>query len=52
VLWKDNLIFRKHIFEPFQGNNKGLDEAIGIGGDKISPEISWISVLIEHLSAA
>jgi hypothetical protein len=52
VLWKDNLIFRKHIFEPFQGNNKGLDEVIGIGGDKIPPEISWISVLIEHLSAA
>jgi hypothetical protein len=52
VLWKDNLIFRKHIFEPFLGNNKGLDEVIGIGGDKIPLEISWIGVLIEHLSAA
>lgn len=51
ILWKDNLIFRKHIFEPFQGNNKGLDEFIG-QGDGISPESSWIRVLIEHLAAA
>lgn len=28
ILWKDNLIFRKHFFEPFQENNKGLDELI------------------------
>jgi len=51
ILWKDNLIFRKHIFEPFQGNNKGLDEFIG-QGDEISPKNSWIRVLIEHLAAA
>ena len=24
ILWKDNLIFRKHILEPFRANNKGL----------------------------
>jgi hypothetical protein len=52
VLWKDSLILRKHIFESFQGNNKSLDEIIGIGADKIPPEISWIGLLIEHLSAA
>lgn len=51
ILWKDNLIFRKHIFEPFQGNNKGLDEAIG-EGNEIPQEISWIKELIEHLAAA
>lgn len=51
ILWKDNLIFRKYIFEPFQGNNKGLDEFIA-QGDKLSPESSWIKVLIEHLAAA
>jgi hypothetical protein len=51
ILWKDNLIFRKHIFAPFQGNNKGLDEFI-VPGDTISPESSWIRVLIEHLAAA
>jgi len=51
ILWKDNLIFRKHIFESFQRNNKGLDEVIG-QGDKISQESSWIRVLIEHLAAA
>jgi hypothetical protein len=51
ILWKDNLIFSKHIFEPFPGNNKGLDEFIG-QGDGISTESSWIRVLIEHLAAA
>ena len=29
IFWKDNLIFRKHIFDSFQENNKGLDEVIG-----------------------
>lgn len=51
MLWKDNLIFRKHIFESFQRNNKGLDEFIG-QEDTISPESSWIRVLIEHLATA
>jgi len=51
ILWKDNLIFRKHIFESFQGNNKGLDAVID-GDGKISTESSWIRVLIEHLAAA
>ena len=50
-LWKDNLIFRKHNFESFQENNKGLDELIG-QWDKIPPQISWIRELIEHLAAA
>lgn len=52
VLWKDNLIFRKHVFESFRENNKGLDEAIGIDSDEIPPEVSWIKLLIEHLAAA
>jgi hypothetical protein len=52
VLWKDNLIFRKQIFESFQENNKGLDELVGEGGDKIGPETTWFRILIEHLSAA
>lgn len=52
ILWKDNLIFRKHIFESFCGNNKGLNEIIGMEDGKIPPETSWIGLLIEHLSAA
>ena len=51
ILWKDNLISRKHVLESFRENNKGLDEVIGIGSDKIPPEISWIGLLIEHLAA-
>jgi hypothetical protein len=51
ILWKDNLISRKHILESFRENNKGLDEAIG-EGNKIPQEISWMKVLIEHLAAA
>jgi hypothetical protein len=51
VLWKDNLISRKHILESFRENNKGLDEVIGEASG-ISPESSWIRVLIEHLAAA
>ncbi len=52
VLWKDNLIFRKHIPESFRENNKGLDEVIETGDGKIPPEKSWIGLLIEHLAAA
>ena len=52
ILWKDNLIFRKHILEPFRGNNKGLDEMMGIGAGEIWQEWAWIRVLIEHLTAA
>ena len=52
ILWKDNLIFRKHIFEPFRGNNKGLDEEIGTDNEELGQKYSWIWVLIEHLTAA
>jgi hypothetical protein len=52
ILWKDNLISRKHIFESFRENNKGLDEAIGMDNGEIPPEVSWIKLLIEHLAAA
>ena len=51
ILWKDNLIFRKQLLESFRENNKGLDEIVGAGDDKISPEASWIGLLIEHLAA-
>lgn len=51
ILWKDNLISRKYIFESFLENNKGLDEVIG-EENGISPESSWIRVLIECLAAA
>lgn len=51
ILWKDNLISRKHILESFRENNKGLDEAIG-EGNEIPQEIAWIKELIEHLTAA
>lgn len=51
ILWKDSLIFRKHIFESFRENNKGLDEVIRVG-EEVSAESSWIRVLIEHLAAA
>ena len=51
ILWKDNLIFRKHIIEPFRGNNKGLDEVIGMEDEELGQK-SWIWVLIEHLTAA
>lgn len=52
ILWKDNLIFRKPIFESFRENNKRLGEIIGIKDGEVFPEISWIGLLIEHLSAA
>ncbi len=52
ILWKDNLISRKYVLESFRENNKGLDEVIGTEDDKISPEMSWIGLLIEYLSAA
>ena len=52
ILWNDNLISRKHIFEPFLGNNKGLDEMIEKENGGIWYECSWIRVLIEHLTAA
>ena len=51
ILWKDNLIFRKQLLEAFRNNNKGLAEIVGAGDDKISPEASWIVLLIEHLAA-
>ena len=52
ILWKDNLIFRKHVSESFRENNKGLDEVIRGESDKIAPEMGWIGLLIEHLAAA
>jgi hypothetical protein len=52
ILWKDNLIFRKHISKPFRENNKGLDEIIGTEDGGIPVEISWVGLLIEHLAAA
>jgi hypothetical protein len=52
ILWKDNLISRKHIFESFRENNKRHEATISIGGDKIPLEVSWIELLIEHLAAA
>lgn len=52
ILWKDNLIFRKHIFESFRENNKGLDKVMGTEDDKVCPEVSWIGLLVEHLAAA
>lgn len=48
VLWKDNLIFRKCVFESFRENNYEPDEIAGISG----PERAWIRTLIEHLTAA
>jgi hypothetical protein len=52
ILWKDNLIFRKHILESFRENNKGLGAIIGTEDGKIPAGISWIELLIEHLAAA
>ena len=51
ILWRDNLIFRKPIFESFPENSKGLDEAIE-SEERILWESWWIKVLIEHLAAA
>lgn len=51
ILWKDNLIFRKHLFESFPRNNKGLD-AVFEDEQAIPQEVSWVKVLIEHLAAA
>lgn len=51
ILWKDNLISRKHIFESFQENNRGLDEVID-GAQGVLQESWWIKELIEHLAAA
>ncbi len=44
ALWRDNLIFRKHITEPFLKNNKE--------GNGENIEMDWISMLIEYLAAA
>ncbi len=44
ALWSDNLIFRKHMIEPFLKNNKE--------GNGENIEMDWISMLIEHLAAA
>jgi len=52
ILWKDNLIFRKHIFEPFRRNNKGFDKVLGVEDEELGQKYSWIWVLIEHLTAA
>lgn len=52
ILWKDNLFFRKHDFEAFRENNKGLDEVIGMKDGEMGSECSWIRILIEHLAAA
>lgn len=48
ILWRDNLIFRKLIFESFLKNNKGTNEVI----EKVGWENSWIEILIAHLAAA
>jgi hypothetical protein len=52
ILWKDNLISRKHILESFRENNKGLDEIVRDQDGKTRPDNSWIGLLIEHLAAA
>ena len=52
ILWKDNLIFRKHILESFRENNKGLMKSSVQKMGKFQPEMSWIELLIEHLAAA
>src|SRR5262249_6711577 len=52
ILWKDNLISWKRIFESFRENKKDLNEVIGAEGDENTPESTWIRVLIEHLAAA
>jgi hypothetical protein len=52
ILWKDNLFFRKHDFDTFRENNKGLDEVTVIEDGEIGPECSWIRAMIEHLAAA
>jgi hypothetical protein len=52
ILWKDNLIFRKHMIESFLENNKGLDEIISGQDERNLTEKLWIGLLIEHLAAA
>jgi hypothetical protein len=51
ILWKDNLIFRKPVFEPFLENNKSLNDPID-GEKRICRENWWIKILIEHLASA
>lgn len=52
ILWRDNLISRKHIFEPFLKNNNGLNGKIDDEAGQVSPEQAWMGFLVEHLSAA
>lgn len=52
LLWKDSLISRKHIIERFLANNKGFDGLIDAVEGDLSPERTWIRVLIESLAAA
>ncbi len=51
ILWRDNLIFRKPVFESFHENNKGLNRVIR-SEEEILRESWWIKVLIEYLAAA
>lgn len=51
ALWRDNLIFRKCLFEPFLENNKGLVE-FKDQEQRVRPEKSWVKVLIDLLVAA
>jgi hypothetical protein len=51
ILWRDNLIFRKPVFESFLENNKDLNEPIATE-ERILKESWWIKTLIEQLAAA
>lgn len=50
MLWRDNLISRKHIFESFQENKKGVSEAIDTSGEKTYSTSWWLDLLVEQLA--
>ena len=51
VLWKDNLIFRKHIFEPFRENNKPPGAPGNANDGTMCSKALWQELLIEYLAA-
>ena len=52
MLWRDNLISGKCIFECFLENNKCLGEVTDTEDDKIAQKVPWIWQLVDHLAAA
>ena len=52
LMWKDNLISRKSVFESFPRINQNPNEVLGVESEIKGPEVNWLRVLVECLAAA